>query len=257
MLNVRRDDTMASLSEHYVLAVTPPCYNGTPFLPRAVKLLEQATRSEESDFVLVIAEDGSDSSDVVGRLMLEYLDILYFHNSERLGRGKALMEAWRRVNADIYLFMDADLSTDLSQMNAYPNLVRKVREARFDLVTGSRYHPDSKTYRPIIRWIASIVYNKIVRLLFRSEVSDHQWGFKAFSAHLIRALSDTVRSSSWFWDTEVIIIAQKKGFRVTEIPVFWVEMKGPNTPLRRLFKDIWLHGTGILGLLWRVYSGGL
>jgi glycosyltransferase involved in cell wall biosynthesis len=248
---------MASPSEHYALAVTLPCYNDTPFLPRAVKLLEQATYSEESDFVLVIAEDGSDSSEVVGRLMLEYQNILYFHNSERLGRGKALMEAWRRVNADTYLFMDADMSTDLFQMNAYSNLLQKVREEHFDLVTGSRYHPDSKAYRPIIRWIASIVYNKIVRLLFRSEVSDHQCGFKAFSAHLIRALSDTVRGSSWFWDTEVIIIAQKKGFRVTEIPVFWVEMKGPNTPLRRLFKDIWLHGTGILGLLWRVYSGGL
>jgi glycosyltransferase involved in cell wall biosynthesis len=81
---------MANLAEHYALAVTLPCYNDTGFLPRAVKLLEQATRPEESDFVLVIAEDGSDSSDVVEKLMSEYQNILYFHNSERLGRGKAI-----------------------------------------------------------------------------------------------------------------------------------------------------------------------
>ena len=248
---------MASVSEHYSLAVTLPCCNDTSFLLRAVKLLEQATHSEEGNFVLVIAEDGSDSSDVVGRLMSEYQNILYFHNSERLGRGKAIMEAWRRVNADIYLFTDADMSTDLSQMNAYSKLLGKVREEHFDLVTGSRYHQDSKAYRPIIRWIASIAYNKIVRLLFRSQVSDHQCGFKAFSAQLIHALSDVVRSDSWFWDTEIIIIAQKMGFKVTEIPVFWVEMKGPSTPLRRLLEDVWLHGTGILRLYWRVHSGGV
>jgi hypothetical protein len=248
---------MASPTEHYALAVTLPCYNDTPFLPRAVRLLEQATRSEESDFVIVIAEDGSDSSDVVGKLMREYQNILYFHNSERLGRGKAIMDTWRRLKADIFLFMDADMSTDLSQMNAYSTLVQKVRQEHFDLVTGSRYHPDSKAYRPIIRWIASIAYNRIVRLLFRSQVSDHQCGFKAFSAELIRALSDVVKSDSWFWDTEIIVIAQKRGFSVTEIPVFWVEMKGPSTPIRRLLKDVWLHGTGILRLFWRVHSGGV
>jgi hypothetical protein len=248
---------MAILSEHYALAVTLPCYNDTPFLPRAVKLLEQATHSEEDHFILVIAEDGSNSSDVVGRLMSEYENILYFHNSERLGRGKAIMDAWRRVSADIYLFMDADMSTDLSQMNAYSNLLQKIRQEHFDLVTGSRYHPDSKAYRPIIRWIASIGYNKIVRLLFRSQLSDHQCGFKAFSARLIRALSDVVKSDSWFWDTEIIIIAQKMGFSIAEIPVFWVEMRGPKTPIRRLLDDVWLHGTGILRLFWRVHSGGL
>jgi hypothetical protein len=247
---------MAILSEHYALAVTLPCYNDTAFLPRAVKLLEQATHSEEDHFILVIAEDGSDSSDVVGRLMSEYDNILYFHNPERLGRGKAIMDAWRQVSADVYLFMDADMSTDLSQMNAYSNLLQKVREEHCDLVTGSRYHPESKTYRPITRLIASVVYNKIIRLVFRSKVSDHQCGFKAFSGQLIRALSDVVKSDSWFWDTEIVIIAQKKGFSVSEIPVFWVEMRGPSTPLRRLLGDVWLHGVGIVRLFWRIQFSG-
>ena len=57
--------------------------------------------------------------------------------------------------------------------------------------------------------------------------------------------------------TQIIVIAQKKGFRVAEVPVFWIEMKGPRTPIRRLLKDIWLHGTGILRLVWRMYVVGL
>jgi len=248
---------MVRVSEHFVLAVTLPCYDDTLFLPKAVDVLEQVTPSVESSFVLVIAEDGSDSSEVVEKLASKYGNISYFHNSKRLGRGRALREAWRNVDAEIYLFMDVDMSTDLFQMNAFSELVNRVRKTGFDIATGSRYHPKSKTYRPIIRWFASVTYNKIVRVLFGSKISDHQCGFKAFSANLIEKLSDAVRSSSWFWDTEILVIAQKKGLRVTEIPVFWVEMKGPRTPIRRLLKDVWLHGTGILRLLWRVYFTGL
>jgi len=238
------------------LAVTLPCYGDTELLPKAVKLLEQVTPAIESDFLIVVAEDGSDSSGVISDLSSRYSNIVYFHSSRRLGRGATLRQAWSRVSAEIYLFMDVDLATDLFRLNAFSSLVQKAKNG-CDLVTGSRYHPDSAMYRPIIRWLASLAYNRMVRLLFGSKVRDHQCGFKAFSAGLIREVRDVVKSSSWFWDTEIIVVAQKKGFRVEEIPVFWVEMKGPRTPIKRLLRDIWLHGTGILRLLWRCYFTGL
>lgn len=243
---------MASLSGHYELAVTLPCHNDSHLLPRAVKLLEEATRSMEHNFVLVIAEDGSESYDVVRKLVQEYKNILYFHNKERLGKGKALMDAWEHVEADTYLFMDVDMATDLWQMNAYTNLLEKRCKHGFDLVTGSRYHHESKVYRPIIRWLASVIYNKIVRLLFGSKLTDHQCGFKVFSAHLIHTLSPFLTSSHWLWDTEIIILAQRMRFKVAEIPVFWVEMKDPSTQNKRLLTDIWLFAIGILRLLWKI-----
>jgi len=246
-----------NLARHFALVITLPCHHDGAFLSKTVDILEKVTPAIENDFAVVVAEDGSDSSKIVRDLMLKYNNIVYFHNDRRLGRGKALREAWKCLEADIYMFMDVDMSTDLFQMNAFSNLIRNVRQGSFSLVTGSRYHPNSVVYRPIVRWVASVAYNKIIRLLFGSELTDHQCGFKAFSSDLIDRLSEIVQSDSWFWDTEMIIIAQKKGFKVSEIPIFWIEMKGPRTPVKRLLKDVWLHGTGILHLWWRVYFTGL
>ena len=248
---------MASPSSHYALAVTLPCYKDSRFLSRAVTLLEKATQPIASHFIILIAEDGSNSSQVVRKLMLDHPNVLYFQNNERLGRGRAIMNAWQHVRATTYAFMDVDMSTDLFRMNAYANLIENASKGGFDLVSGSRYHHDSVVYRPIVRWFASIAYNRIVRFLFHSKMTDHQCGFKAFSAALAHALPELVNSAGWFWDTEVIIVAQKMGFKVTEIPVFWVEARGPSTPIKRLLKDIWLHGVGTAKLLWRVYFGKL
>ena len=66
-------------------------------------------------------------------------------------------------------------------------------------------------------------------------------------------LSVEAKSDSWFWDTEVVVLAKRLGFRILEIPVYWSERKGNRTPVSRLLKDVWLHGTGLLKLLWRVY----
>ena len=68
-------------------------------------------------------------------------------------------------------------------------------------------------------------------------------------------MDNLVKSDSWFWDTEILVIAKKMGYKILEIPIFWVEMKGARTPMVRLIKDIWLHGTGMLKLFLRVNVG--
>ena len=155
----------------------------------------------------------------------------------------------------MYLFMDVDLSTDVRRMDAYAKLVRGVSEGRFDIVTGSRYLAESRAYRPIIRWLASKAYNFLIRLLFQTGISDHQCGFKSFSRRCIIDMDTAVKSDSWFWDTEILVIAKKMGYKILEIPVFWVEMKGARTPIVRLIKDIWLHGNGMFRLFLRVHFG--
>lgn len=69
----------------------------------------------------------------------------------------------------------------------------------------------------------------------------------------MECLAVEAKSDSWFWDTEVIVLAKKLGFKVTEIPIYWTEKKGPKTPIKRLMRDVWLHGTGMLRLFYRVY----
>ncbi len=233
------------------VVVTLPVYEDSQFLEKATEVLEEATSPMANDFTLLIAEDGSNSSEIVDQLKKKYQNIIYFQSDRRLGRGKALREAWKKVQGDVYVYLDVDLATDLTELDAYKNLVEGQRE--FDLVTGSRYMPSSTTTRPRLRRAASIAYNSFVRILFQTGVHDHQCGFKSFSRKLVEILSREARSDSWFWDTEVIVLARKAGFKIKEIPVHWTERKGSKTPMKRLVKDVWLHGTGLLGLLYRVY----
>lgn len=233
------------------LIVTLPVHKDTGFLAKTSDRLEELTRNITDDFTLLIAEDGSDSSAVVEILRSRYTNIVYLQNDQRLGRGKALREAWKRIQGDIYVYVDVDMATDLEKLNAYQKLIGE--QGEFALVTGSRYIPDSVTERPWLRRTASIVYNWWVRALFRTGVHDHQCGFKSFSKPLVERLLVEAKSDSWFWDTEVIVLARKFGFKITEIPVYWTEKKGARTPMKRLLKDVWLHGTGLIGLLGRVY----
>jgi len=233
------------------LIVTLPVYKDTSFLMPTVDLLEQITKSISSSFTLLIAEDGSDSSQIVAQLKRKYENIVHFQHDQRLGRGRALREAWKMVKGDVYVYVDVDLATDLWKFDAFRNLILMQKDS--DLVTGSRYIRGSITNRPLLRRLTSQAYNGLVRLLFQTGVHDHQCGFKSFSSPLVERLSVEARSDSWFWDTEVIVLARKMRFRIREIPIHWTEKKGARTPLKRLLKDVWLHGSGLLGLVYRTY----
>ena len=225
------------------------------FLGSTSVALEEATSRIEENFKLLIAEDGSNSSATVEELKWKYPNIIHIQHDRRLGRGKALREAWKAVQGDVYVYVDVDLATDLAKFDAYRNLI--LLQDKFELVTGSRYIAGSATNRPRLRRSASVAYNWLVRLLFHTGVHDHQCGFKSFSRRLVDCLGAEARSDSWFWDTEAIVIAKRRGFGIKEIPIEWEEKKGQKTPLKRLVRDMWLHGTGLVTLFYRVYFGDL
>ena len=240
-----------SSTQESQLIVTLPVYKDAAFLEKTADALQEITPSISKNFTLLIAEDGSNSSEIVEKLRTKYPNIIYFQNDRRLGRGKALREAWKKVRGNIYAYIDVDQATDLRRLNAYANLIKL--QGDFDLVTGSRYVAASVTARPWLRRSASTVYNWWVRMMFRTGVRDHQCGFKSFSRELVERLAIEAKSDSWFWDTEVIVLARKLGFRVKEIPIYWTEKKGRRTPIERLLKDMWLHGVGMLSLFYRIY----
>jgi len=236
------------------IVITLPVYKDTSFLESAIDTLQLNTSKLTVNFGILIAEDGSDSSTVVTKLMEKFNNITYIQHDQKLGRGRALREAWSQVNADIYAYLDVDMAGDLEQLNAYSNLIKMQNE--YDLITGSRYLPESITNRPLTRRLASIGYNWLVRIMFQTGVRDHQCGFKSFSKELVQTLSNEARSDSWFWDTEVIVVAKRLGYRIKEIPICWTERKGKKTPLKRLIRDMWLHGKGLLLLFFRIQIRG-
>lgn len=240
-----------SRSDAHQIVVTLPVYKDTKFLGATAVRLEEVTESINPNFTLLIAEDGSNSSPTVDELKWKYQNIIHLQNDRRLGRGKALREAWRKVPGEMYVYVDVDLATDLEKFDAYRNLIEMGKQ--FDLVTGSRYLQGSITNRPRLRRASSIAYNGLVRVLFNTGVHDHQCGFKSFSQKLVEQLNIEAKSDSWFWDTEVIVLAKKMGFTIKEIPIHWTEKKGSRTPLKRLLKDMWLHGSGLLILFFRIH----
>ncbi|EQD53651.1 glycosyl transferase family 2, partial [mine drainage metagenome] len=151
---------------------------------------------------------------------------------------------WKDLSYDIYAFCDADLATGPDSVISAVRLV----QAGYGLVIGSRYVDGAVVRRPPARKFVSRLYNRLLRLIFQDEVYDHQCGLKAFSSGALAAVLPASTEDSWFWDTEVILIAKKLAIKTIEMPVYWREAKAQRTHLKRLLKDIFLHGTGILRL---------
>jgi len=231
------------------LVVTIPCHNEGKFLQDAVQVVRGETQKLSNDFVVVLAEDGStdETPEVARKLAIQYPDVVHIHYQRKLGRGKALKNAWRRTDGDIYVYFDCDLATD---MKHYKQLIKLISDGNH-LVTGSRYSKGAKVERPFLRLVISKIYNVMIRLLLQDDVNDHQCGFKAFSRKLIIELLPECRSDDWFWDTEIIVLARKKGYKIIEIPVEWKEKRRLGLQLRRLVRDIVVHGTATIQLLFR------
>ncbi len=201
------------------VSIVLPAYNEAARIERAVREVENAAKALGYDYEIIIAEDGStDGTDrIAARIAAENPRVKHLHSDERLGRGKALMRAFGEASGDIVVYMDVDLATDLAHLK---ELVDAIVEG-YDIATGSRLMKGSVAERPLKRDVASKVYNFLVRLFLGSKLRDHQCGFKAFRRDAILKIGELVEDNHWFWDTEVLVLAQRLGYRVKEIPVRW------------------------------------
>ena len=197
---------------------------------------------------IVIADNGSDdSTPEVGRgLADEHTDVAYLRLEQR-GRGRALRRAWLESEADLVSYMDVDLSTDLS---AFPPLVQALEDG-YDLAIGSRLSSDATVrLRSLKREVISRSYNLLIKAMFFTRFSDAQCGFKAMTAAAARALLPHVRDQGWFFDTELLILAEKRGFRIMDVPVTWTDDPDTRVKVMRTALD------DLKGLL-RLRFGGL
>jgi len=212
-------------------------------VPRSIEILSRIT----SGFELIIAEDGSTdgSADFVRQYELRDPRIHLLHSDERLGRGKALNRAIYESKANIVCYYDVDLATDLHHL---PELIGSIREGA-DIATGSRLMPGSDTLRTGGREIASRTYNFLVRFFLGSRIYDHQCGFKAFNKEHILPILPAIRSSHWFWDTEILVRTLRNEARISEFPVRWRAGKGTTVKIQ----DIFEMGSSILRLWWQIH----
>ena len=136
------------------------------------------------------------------------------------GRGRALRAAWTRSDADVVAYTDVDLSTDLA---ALPPMVTAILSGHSDLAVGSRLHRSSRVTRGPRREFISRGYNLLLRTALATRFSDAQCGFKAIRADVARVLLPLIEDENWFFDTELLVLAQRGGLRILDVPVDWVD----------------------------------
>jgi uncharacterized protein (TIRG00374 family) len=232
------------MSDGPVVSVVLPAYDEEATLAETVDrtLAALADFLAPGSFEVLVAEDGcSDRTPEIASDLAAADDrVRHVHSDERLGRGGALERAFDAAGGEVLVYFDTDLATDLSHLS---ELVDRVRSGEADVATGSRWHPDAAVDRPARRGVPSLAYNALVRLFLRSDLRDHQCGFKAVSREAFETLRDEVEDDHWFWDTELLVRAQRRGLRVVEFPVAWTPRGDSKVDLVR---DVFGMGSQII-----------
>lgn len=222
--------------------VVIPVLNEAHVLERSVvKVREYLHAAFPYRAAIVIVDNGStDGTDKVAEdLCSRHRDVTMYH-LDVPGRGRALRYAWLQSNADAVCYMDVDLSTHLSFLNP---LAGAILEERYDIAVGSRLLPQSQTSRSFLRQVISVGYNWTVKAALHTAFSDAQCGFKALSRAAVQAMVPQVQDQSWFFDTELLVLAEKQGLRIKDLPVTWTEDDDSRVKIMRTawddLKGIW------------------
>jgi glycosyltransferase involved in cell wall biosynthesis len=205
-----------------LINVTIPVWNEAKVLADSVRrVVSFLAVNCTHPFEIVIANNGStDGTGAVAEEMCrQYASVRVVTLSEA-GRGRTLKTVWSQTGADVLSYMDVDLSTDLE---AFPALIDSVLRGGFDLATGSRRARGSITTRRWQRALPSWCYHLLLRVLFQTRLSDVQCGFKAISKHAAGELLPRVEQKGWLMDAELLLFAERLGYRICEVPVRWVE----------------------------------
>jgi len=168
---------------------------------------------------VTIADNAStDDTQAIGeRLAATVPGVSYMRLSDK-GRGRALAAAWLLSKAEVVGYMDVDLSTDLG---ALLPLVAPLISGHSDVAVGSRLAPGSRVRRGAKRELISRCYNALLRVALGARFRDAQCGFKAIRTETARRLVPRTENRSWFFDTELLVLAQRAGLRIHEVPVDW------------------------------------
>ena len=202
--------------------VVVPVFNEQAVLARSIRRLhDHLTAYMPFAWRIVIADNAStDQTPRIAAALAADLPGVELLALSQKGRGRALRAAWLGSDAEVVCYMDVDLSTDL---RALLPLVAPLVSGHSDIAIGTRLHRGSQVVRGAKRELISRSYNQLLRLTLGARFSDAQCGFKAMRTEAARRLLPAVIDDAWFFDTELLMLAQREGLRIHEVPVDWVD----------------------------------
>lgn len=217
--------------------ITVPVYNEEKEIEKNITTLYEfcSNNLEPYNWHITIADNASkDNTPVISsNLVKKYPKIIYFR-LEQKGRGRAVKSVWSQSKCDYCIYMDLDLSTDLVHL---PKIIRKLEEG-YDVAIGSRLAKGAKVEgRTLMRELTSRALNFFfIQFFFHTHFTDAQCGFKGATRKIVENLIPRVKDNEWFFDGELLIIAEKSGYKIYEEPVHWVDNPGSTV---RLISTIW------------------
>ncbi|RJO59502.1 glycosyltransferase [Candidatus Parcubacteria bacterium] len=240
------------------IALLLPAYNEAKVLAWSIENLKKIAQKNLSEYIwkLVVVDNAStdETSAVVSGLQKQYQNLDYYRLPIK-GRGYALRQAWLNLDFDIALYMDVDLAVAL---DAVKPTIDAVAKQGADIAIGSRYAKGAKVERSLGRSITSIGYNILTKLIIGLKAKDAQCGFKAIKKTLAIKLLPLIKDNNWFFDTELLFLAERKKLKIIEIPVTWVETRpGARKSKVKVFKTIIDYIFSLIGLRWRSLTGRL
>ncbi len=215
--------------------VVIPVYNEEEALPGCIAILHRFLRENMSQpWTIIIADNGSNdrTMQVAASLTTSYDRVKVIHLDQK-GRGRALRKLMLESDADIISYMDVDLSTGLG---AFPPMIRAIEEGH-EIAIGSRLMRGAKVTRCFKRELTSRIYNLMIKLMFFTTFHDAQCGFKAIRRDIARRLVPLIENQNWFFDTELLLLATRAGYRIKEIPVIWREDPGTTVNVAKTAKE--------------------
>jgi len=202
--------------------VVVPVYDEELVLERSIRRLHRFLSAEfPFSWRIVVADNAStDTTPIVAERLSRELPGVELLRVERKGRGRALRAAWSASRARVVCYMDVDLATDLRGLLP---LVAPLLSGHSDLAIGTRLAHGARVVRGPKREFISRSYNRLLHAVLRARFSDAQCGFKAVRRDVLDGLLAEVRDDGWFFDTELLVLAQRAGLRIHEVPVDWVD----------------------------------
>jgi glycosyltransferase involved in cell wall biosynthesis len=202
--------------------VVVPVYDEELVLERSIRRLHRFLSAEfPFSWRIVVADNAStDTTPIIAERLSRELPGVELLRVERKGRGHALRAAWSASRARVVCYMDVDLSTDLRGLMP---LVAPLLSGHSDLAIGTRLAHGARVVRGPKREFISRFYNRLLHAVLRAHFSDAQCGFKAVRRDVLDGLLAEVRDDGWFFDTELLVLAQRAGLRIHEVPVDWVD----------------------------------
>ena len=229
------------MADKKLVDILLPVYNEEHVLEKSVNMLRKFLQDNVTEFDWIISIGDNASTDrtlEVGReLEKQFDDVRVFHLDQK-GRGRMVKYAWQVSEADILSYMDIDLSTELE---TFPPMIMAVIEG-YDVAIGSRQYKGAEVERSFKREAISRGYIWMLKLLLGFPFTDAQCGFKAASRQLVNDLFPMIEDDEWFFDTELLYLAYRNGYKVKELPVRWIE----DTDSRvKIVRTAWLDIKGI------------